>query len=150
MNIFGWIMLSVLAVFGIFILILFVIPFIVTECKTMQEKIKRAIADKQYDLEKRSEERRHRDEVKRAKDFELANRKLDAKLQKVDKQIALQQKKLSLAKQLKDTTTEQKAQLQKTAKANATVPPAFTPREKVMLEKDPIEELTSFNDVNED
>ena len=49
MNIFGWIMLSVLAVFGIFILILFVIPFIVTECKTMQEKIKRAIADKQYD-----------------------------------------------------------------------------------------------------
>ena len=150
MNIFGWIMLSVLAVFGIFILILFVIPFIVTECKTMQEKIKRAIADKQYDLEKRSEERRHRDEVKRAKDFELANRKLDAKLQKVDKQIALQQKKLSLAKQLKDTTTEQKAQLQKAAKANATVPPAFTPTEKVMLKKDPIEELTSFNDVNED
>lgn len=150
MNIFGWIMLSVLAVFGIFILILFVIPFIVTECKTMQEKIKRAIADKQYDLEKRSEERRHRDEVKRAKDFELANRKLDAKLQKVDKQIALQQKKLSLAKQLKDTTTEQKAQLQKTAKADATVSPAFIPREKVMLKKDPIEELTSFNDVNED
>ena len=150
MNIFGWIMLSVLAVFGIFILILFVIPFIVTECKTMQEKIKRAIADKQYDLEKRSEERRHRDEVKRAKDFELANRKLDAKLQKVDKQIALQQKKLSLAKQLKDTTTEQKAQLQKTAKADATVPPAFTPREKVMLKNDPIDELTSFNDVNED
>ena len=150
MNIFGWIMLSVLAVFGVFILILFVIPFIVTECKTMQEKIKRAIADKQYDLEKRSEERRHRDEIKRAKDFELANRKLDAKLQKVDKQIALQQKKLSLAKQLKDTTTEQKAQLQKTAKADATVSPAFTPREKVMLKKDPIEELTSFNDVNED
>ena len=150
MNIFGWIMLSVLAVFGIFILILFVIPFIVTECKTMQEKIKRAIADKQYDLEKRSEERRHRDEIKRAKDFELANRKLDAKLQKVDKQIALQQKKLSLAKQLKDTTAEQKAQLQKAAKADATVPPAFTPREKVMLKKDPIEELTSFNDVNED
>ena len=150
MNIFGWIMLSVLAVFGIFILILFVIPFIVTECKTMQEKIKRAIADKQYDLEKRSEERRHRDEVKRAKDFELANRKLDAKLQKVDKQIALQQKKLSLAKQLKDTTAEQKAQLQKAAKADATVPPAFTPREKVLLKKDPIEELTSFNDVNED
>lgn len=150
MNIFGWIMLSVLAVFGVFILILFVIPFIVTECKTMQEKIKRAIADKQYDLEKRSEERRHRDEVKRAKDFELANRKLDAKLQKVDKQIALQQKKLSLAKQIKDTTAEQKAQLQKAAKADATVPPAFTPREKVMLKKDPIEELTSFNDVNED
>lgn len=150
MNIFGWIMLSVLAVFGIFILILFVIPFIVTECKTMQEKIKRAIADKQYDLEKRSEERRHRDEVKRAKDFELANRKLDAKLQKVDKQIALQQKKLSLAKQLKDTTAEQKAQLQKAAKADATVPPAFTPREKVVLKKDPIDELTSFNDVNED
>lgn len=150
MNIFGWIMLSVLAVFGIFILILFVIPFIVTECKTMQEKIKRAIADKQHDLEKRSEERRHRDEIKRAKDFELANRKLDAKLQKVDKQIALQQKKLSLAKQLKDTTTEQKAQLQKTAKADATVPPAFKPSEKVVLKKDPIEELASFNDVNED
>ena len=150
MNIFGWIMLSVLAVFGIFILILFVIPFIVTECKTMQEKIKRAIADKQYDLEKRSEERRHRDEIKRAKDFELANRKLDAKLQKVDKQIALQQKKLSLAKQLKDTTTEQKAQLQKAAKADATVTHAFTPREKAMLKKDPIEELTSFNEVNED
>ena len=36
--------------------------------------------------------------------FELANKKLDAKLQKVDKQIELQTKKLELAKNLKENT----------------------------------------------
>lgn len=115
MEIFGWIMLSILACFGIFVLVVFVIPFIVTECKMMGKKIAKAIEDKQYDLQKRSDERRRRDEIKREKDFELANRKLDAKLQKVDKQIALQQKKLSLAKELKQATTEQKVELQKEA-----------------------------------
>ena len=113
MDIFGWILFSLLAVFGLGILVIFTIPFVVTETKMMSEKIKRAIKDKEYDLDKRSEERRHRDEIKREKDFELANKKLDNKLLKVDKQIKIHEQKLKLAKELKITTTEQKQELEK-------------------------------------
>ena len=113
MDIFGWILFSLLALFGLGILVIFTIPFVVTETKMMSEKIKRAIKDKEYDLDKRSEERRHRDEIKREKDFELANKKLDNKLLKVDKQIKIHEQKLKLAKELKVTTTEQKQELEK-------------------------------------
>ena len=114
MNIFGWIALIALACFGVFWIAMFAVPYIVSECKTLSFKIKRAIEDKRLDVQKRSEARQHRDELKREKDFELANKRLDAKLLKVDKQIKLQTQKLELAKQLKETTTIQKAELNKT------------------------------------
>ena len=94
------------------ILVVFTIPFVVTETKLMKEKIKRSIEDKMYDLDKRSEEKRHRDEIRRQKDFELANKKLDNKLLKVDKQIKIHEQKLKLAKELKETTVIQKDELQ--------------------------------------
>lgn len=115
MEVFGWIALSVLAIFAVFILVMFTIPFVITECKMMKEKIKRSIEDKKFDLEKRSEARRHRDEVRREKDFELANKKLDAKLQKVDKKIEIQTKKLKLAQNLKEDTKNAKTELMKKA-----------------------------------
>lgn len=131
MEIFGWILFSLLAVFGLGILVIFTIPFVVTETKMMSEKIKRAIKDKEYDLDKRSEERRHRDEIKREKDFELANKKLDNKLLKVDKQIKIHEQKLKLAKELKVTTTEQKQELEK-----------HEPKQKqILLEKQPKKQI---------
>ena len=113
MEIFGWIMLIFLAVFGLSILVVFVVPFTVSELKSMEFKIKRAIEDRKIDINKRSEARKNRDEIKRAKDFELANKKLDAKLQKVDKQIEIHQKKLNLAKELKQSTNSKKENLVK-------------------------------------
>lgn len=118
MQIFGWIMLIVLATFGALMLVLFTLPFVITECKMFQEKIKKAIEDKKLDLQKRSEERKNRDSLKREKDFELANRKLDAKILKVDKKIKLQQKKLDLAKELKEVTQARKETLQKDSLEN--------------------------------
>ncbi len=112
MEIFGWILFILLALFALAILIVFTIPFVVTETKLMKEKIKRSIEDKMYDLDKRSEEKRHRDEIRRQKDFELANKKLDNKLLKVDKQIKIHEQKLKLAKELKETTVIQKDELQ--------------------------------------
>jgi len=113
MEIFGWIMLALLAAFGIFILVLFVIPFIVSESKALGYKIKKAVQDKREDIDKRSEARKHRDEIKRQRDFELADKKLDAKLLKVDKQIELHNKKLKLANELKDATKSRKEILRK-------------------------------------
>lgn len=139
MEVFGWIALSVLAVFAIFILVIFTIPFVVTECKMMKEKIKRSIEDKKFDLEKRSEARRHRDEVKREKDFELANKKLDAKLQKVDKKIEIQTKKLKLAQSLKEDTKNAKTELMKKAPAK---------KEHKIEEKTNIQELEEI--INEE
>ena len=131
MEIFGWILFSLLAVFGLDILVIFTIPFVVTETKMMSEKIKRAIKDKEYDLDKRSEERRHRDEIKREKDFELANKKLDNKLLKVDKQIKIHEQKLKLAKELKVTTTEQKQELEKHEQK----------QKQILLEKQPKKQI---------
>ena len=114
MDIFGWIMLILLAVFGMAVLVVFAIPFVVTETTMMGYKIKRAIEDKKIDIDKRSEAKRNRNEIKRQKDFELANKKLDAKLLKVDKQIQLHQKKFELAQELKSATITQKEELNKT------------------------------------
>lgn len=107
MEIFGWIMLILLGCFGLGVLVVFAIPFVVTETKMLSYKIQRAIEDKKLDIEKRSEEKKHRDEIKREKDFELANKRLDAKLQKVDKKISIYNKKLELNQQLKKETTEE-------------------------------------------
>lgn len=113
MEIFGWIMLALLAAFGIFILVLFVIPFIVSESKALGYKIKKAVQDKKEDIDKRSEARKHRDEIKRQRDFELADKKLDAQLMKVDKKIELHNKKIKLANELKATTRARKEELKK-------------------------------------
>ena len=113
MEIFGWIMLALLAAFGIFILVLFVIPFIVSESKALGYKIKKAVQDKMADIDKRSEARKHRDEIKRQRDFELADKKLDAQLMKVDKKIELHNKKIKLANELKATTRARKEELKK-------------------------------------
>lgn len=111
MEIFGWIMLALLAAFGIFILVLFVIPFIASESKALGYKIKKAVQDRKEDIDKRSEARKHRDEIKRQRDFELADKKLDAKLLKVDKQIELHNKKLKIANELKVATRTKKEKL---------------------------------------
>lgn len=104
MAVFGWIMLIVLGLFGFGILVLFTFPFIVSEFVAMKIKIERAVDDRKFDVQKRSETRRHRDELKRQKYNELADKKLDVKLQKVDKQIKIYQKKLELAQELKEAT----------------------------------------------
>ena len=111
MEIFGWIILALLAAFGIFILVLFTIPFIASESKALSYKIKKAIEDRKEDIDKRSEARKHRDEIKRQRDFELADKKLDAKLLKVDKQIELHNKKLKIANELKAATKTKKEEL---------------------------------------
>lgn len=118
MEVFGWIVFSVLAIFAIAMLVIFALPFVVSEIKSVSYKIKRYIDDKKFDLDKRSNERRHRDEIRRKKDFELANKRLDAKLLKVDKQIELQTKKLELAKELKQATSNQLEELNKASIEN--------------------------------
>ena len=113
MVVFGWIMLALLAAFGFGILVTFAIPFVVTEFRTMGYKIKKAFQDKKEDIDKRSEARKHRDEIKRQRDFELADKKLDAQLLKVDKKIEIHNKKLKLANELKATTKARKEELKK-------------------------------------
>lgn len=112
MLVFGWIALILLAMFGLFCLGLFIGPFIVAKVKSFGLKIKYYLDDEKVDSQKRSEERRHRDEIKRQRDFELANRKLAVKLNKVEKQIKLQTKKLELAEKLKKQTQVEKEELQ--------------------------------------
>lgn len=115
MEVFGWIMLSALAIFGIAILVIFAIPFVVTEIRTMSYKIKKAFEDRKLDIDKKSEERRNRDELKRQKEFELANKKLDAKLQKIDEQSKIYDKKMALVKEMKEATIAEKKELSKKA-----------------------------------
>ena len=111
MEIFGWIVLVLLGLFAIAMLVVFALPFVISEVKTLGYRIKKACEDKKLDADKRSEERRNRNEVKRQKDYELANKKLDGKLQKLDKQIKILDEKQAVVKQLKKTASAQKAEL---------------------------------------
>lgn len=136
MEIFGWIMLTLLAIFGFGILVIFVIPFVITEFKSMGYKIKKAVQDKKEDIDKRSEARKHRDEIKRQRDFELADKKLDAQLLKVDKKIEIHNKKLKLANELKATTRARKEELKKEASikpAKEIEPEYVIPQEDVTI-----------------
>lgn len=108
MLIFGWISLVLLGLFGLFMIGLYIGPFVISKIKSFRYKIKCYVEDEKLDADKRSEERKHRDELKRQKDFELANKKLDAKINKVDKQIKLHTKKLELAEKLKKETEDLK------------------------------------------
>ena len=147
MDIFGWIMLILLATFGMAILVVFAITFVVTETKMMGYKIKRAIEDKKIDIEKRSEARRNRNEVKRQKDFELANKKLDNKIMKVNKQIALHQKKADLANQLKDETIAKKEELNKKSILLEETPIKKTSKIKQHIVTEAKEELAIPEDI---
>ena len=108
MLIFGWISLILLGLFGLFMIFLMVGPFVLSKVKTFNYRIKSYVEDEKLDADKRSDERKHRDEIKRQRDFELANRKLDIKLNKVDKKIKIQTEKLRLAEKIKKETTEEK------------------------------------------
>ena len=112
MIVFGWACMIMLMLFGLFMIGLCVGPFIIAKIKSFSYKLQAYIEDEKIDTDKRSEERKNRDEVKRARDFELANKKLDAKLNKVNKQIKLQTEKLKLAEELKKRTAEEKAELE--------------------------------------
>lgn len=104
MLVFGWISLILLGLFGLFMIGLYIGPFVISKIKSFSYRVKLYIEDEKLDADKRSEERRNRNDTKRAKDFELANKKLTAKINKVDKQIQLQTKKLELAQKLKKET----------------------------------------------
>ena len=112
MNIFGWICMIALMLFGLFMLGLAVGPFVISKIKTFTYRLKRYIEDEKIDIDKRSEERRNKDEVKRTRDFELANKKLDAKLNKIDKQIKVLDEKQKLAEELKKRTSEEKVEVE--------------------------------------
>lgn len=104
MLVFGWIALILVALFGMFCIGLIIGPSVLSKIKTFTYRLKKLEQDEKDDADKRSDERKRRDEIKRQKDFELANKKLDAKLNKVDKQIKLQTKKLKLAEKMKEET----------------------------------------------
>ena len=107
MEVFGWIMLIVLALFGAFMLGLMIGPFIVAKIKSFGYRTKTFIEDEKIDTDKRSEQRRNRQELKRQRDFELADKRLDVKLNKVDKKIKLQSKKLQMAQDLEKQLTQE-------------------------------------------
>lgn len=108
MLVFGWISLILLGLFGLFMIGLYIGPFVISKIKSFSYRVKSYIEDEKLDADKRSDERKRRDEIKRQKDFELANKKLDAKINKVDKQIKLHTKKIELAEKLKKETEDLK------------------------------------------
>ena len=122
MIVFGWISMIALMLFGLFILGLLVGPFVIAKIKTFSFRLKRYIDDEKLDIDKRSDERRNRQEIKRTKDFELANKKLDIKLNKVNKQIKIQNEKLKLTEELRQKIEEEKSEYQNEVKIDTVRP----------------------------
>ena len=111
MEIFGWIMLILLALFGAFMVGLMIGPFVVAKIRSFGYKMHTFIEDEKVDADKRSDQRRNRQELKRQRDFELANKKLDVKLSKVDKKIKIQSEKLKLSQDLEKQLAQESKEL---------------------------------------
>ena len=122
MIVIGWLATILLAMFGLFILGILVGPFVVAKVKTFTYRLKKWCDDEILDVNKRSEERRNRKELKRQKDFELADKKLDVKLNKVNKQIKIQTEKLRLAEDLRKQTEEQRRGINREAQIDTQRP----------------------------
>ena len=76
MNIFGWIILSILATFGLGIAVLLVIPFLLSLFKTISYKVKKQIENAKIDIDARASQKKIRQEKLRTAQNELANKKL--------------------------------------------------------------------------
>ncbi len=137
MEAFGWLMMIMLAMFGLFVLGILIGPFVVSKVKTFIYRLQTYIDDEKLDIDKRSEERRNRDETKRQKDFELANKKLDAKINKVNKQISLQSEKLKLAEELKNKNRQANIQ-----RINVVETP--------IVEQEPVLEIVEEDNIEEE
>ena len=107
MNIFGWIILSILATFGLGIAVLLVIPFLLSLFKTISYKVKKQIENAKIDIDARASQKKIRQEKLRTAQNELANKKLQNKLNKIAKQIELEEQKLALDKELENNKKEE-------------------------------------------
>lgn len=107
MNIFGWIILSILATFGLGIAVLLVIPFLLSLFKTISYKVKKQIENAKIDIDARASQKKIRQEKLRTAQNELANKKLQNKLNKIAKQIELEEQKLALDKELENNKQEE-------------------------------------------
>ena len=107
MNIVGWIILSILATFGLGIAVLLVIPFLLSLFKTISYKVKKQIENAKIDIDARASQKKIRQEKLRTAQNELANKKLQNKLNKIAKQIELEEQKLALDKELENNKQEE-------------------------------------------
>lgn len=106
MAVIGWIFVSALVLFGLFVLGLYAYPIVAAKIKSIKYSIEKRVEDEKLDADKRSDARQHRDEIRRQKDFELKDKKLDARLSKVNKRIEILRAKLELAEQLERQVNE--------------------------------------------
>ena len=107
MNIFGWIILSILATFGLGIAVLLVIPFLLSLFKTISYKVNKQIENAKIDIDARASQKKIRQEKLRIAQNELADKKLQNKLNKIAKQIELEEQKLALDKELENNKQEE-------------------------------------------
>ena len=107
MNIFGWIILSILATFGLGIAVLLVIPFLLSLFKTISYKVKKQIENAKIDIDARASQKKIRQEKLRTAQNELADKKLQNKVNKIAKQIELEEQKIALDKELENNKQEE-------------------------------------------
>lgn len=119
MDIFGWIVLSILATFGLGIAVLLVIPFILSLFKTISYKVKKQIENEKIDIDARASQKKIRQEKLRVAQNELADKKLQNRLNKIAKQIDSEEQKLSLDKELENSKREEIVKEDITNDANA-------------------------------
>ena len=107
MIVVGIILAIIFILFGIGVVCLYTLPHIIAEIKCFRYKTIKLIEDTKTDIDIRSESRRKRLEIKRKRDMDLADKKLDAKLTKVNKKIQAKERKLNKLKGIQEEITSQ-------------------------------------------
>lgn len=108
MEIFGWIMLITLVFLGLFYISISLFPLVVSELKCIQFKVTEYVKLKKEDILKYLKEYKERLTIKRNKNKELQDLKLDSKLSKLEKKIQNKENKLRTSEYNKDQKMQNK------------------------------------------
>lgn len=94
METFAWVVLIILSVVGVAALIVLALPAFLECLKVLTYKCKKNVQSKKIDIDARDEKRRIRDAIKRDKEEQILNKKLELDLKKADIKIEQYQKKI--------------------------------------------------------
>ena len=106
MEIFGWVMLFVLAAIAVALIVLLAIPFVVTQIKTLKYKITKEVEVGKNNIDERAVAKKSRLSILRKKEIELKDKKLELKLLKLAKALQLANEKIRLQQAIQESQTE--------------------------------------------
>lgn len=107
MYIFGWVILIIFAILGLGVGLFLIMPSIISLFKTISYKAKKSIENKKLDIDAKAEQDKIRAKRLREAQSKLKDKKLEGKLNKIAKQLEIEEEKIQKAEKQEGPITEE-------------------------------------------